>query len=102
MSGLNCRPGDLAIIIGNAEARCVGKSVTCLRFVPKDTKVWETKSANWTTTSDSWFVDEDVWTAQYGDLMPGDCAHIVADRYLMPIRPLADPEDVTTEREVTA
>jgi hypothetical protein len=81
---LNCRPGDLAIIV-NSVAGNEGKIVRCIRLDPEH--ILRHIDGNLYTTA-SWEVDEAVrgWA--------GDIHHFVPDSKLRPIRdPGDDAED---------
>lgn len=49
---MNCKQGDLAIIVSSRCEENIGKIVRCLKFIPKGTGLQTSKTA-----CDSWEVD---------------------------------------------
>ena len=89
---LNCTVGDLAIMV-RSEAGNEGKIVRCVRLVGKKNVVLRDKRivASWV-----WKIDS---------LLPswsGEASNRIEDCLLRPIRPLDEPETITTDDEVMA
>ena len=89
---LNCKVGDLAIVV-RSEAGNEGKIVRCVRLVGKKNVVLRDKRivASWV-----WKIDS---------LLPswsGEASNRIEDCLLRPISPLDEPETITTDDEVMA
>ena len=96
---MNCKQGDLALVIGPAGRSCVGKVVRCVEFLPVGTRFIVPSGQVRYTSMPGWLTDTVVVKN------PVDGLDIynrgVSDRFLMPLRPPADDETDTAEREVT-
>lgn len=102
MSSLNCKAGDLAVVIGlSKEPWCLGLSVTCLEIMRPGSRYRADNGDLWECRENAWVVDRDLWGQKYPDTR-GTPAHVISDRFLLPIRPEADPEAMPTEQEVSA
>ena len=95
---LNCKVGDLAIVV-RSKAGNKGKVVRCIELVtgfgyvlgrPIDSRL----GALWKVDSPMRFTDG------YGNFVGEE--RIAADSNLRPIRPLDEPETITTDDEVMA
>jgi hypothetical protein len=75
---MNCKKGDLAIIVGGSTGYNIGKIVTCLRFIG-----WYSLDVE-----DAWEVDIPLgWT-------DGVSRHVSRDCYMRPIRPSEEPDEM--------
>ena len=89
---LNCKAGDLAIVV-RSQAGNEGKIVRCVRLVGERNILLR----------DGRMVTSWVW--EIDSLLPswgGQVSNLVEDCLLRPIRPLDEPETITTDDEVTA
>ena len=96
---MNCKPGDLALIIGPAGRSCVGKVVRCVELLPVDTRFIIPSGQVRYTSKPGWLTD----TVVVENPVDGLDLHNrgVSDRFLMPLRPPAADETDTAERGVT-
>ena len=96
---MNCKQGDLALIIGPAGRSCVGKVVRCVELLPVDTRFIIPSGQVRYTSKPGWLTDTVVVEN------PVDGLDIynrgVSDRFLMPLRPPADDETDTADEGVT-
>ncbi len=107
---MNCREGDLALVIGPAGVPEVGQTVKCLKLFTNGESLMHLpvgpNLVEITAFGPTWYVDR-VLTARLPPWpevasAPQVLIPFKADRYLMPIRPERDPEEIQTEREVKA
>jgi len=84
---MNCKPGDLALVVRAALPENVGKVVRCLEIAPAGTEHFDPDEGP------VWHIDRKLPTI-WGRLVP-----YAFDRRLMPIRPSEDHE---TSARVTA
>ena len=96
---MNCKQGDLALIIGPAGRSCVGKVVRCVELLPVDTRFIIPSGQVRYTSKPGWLTD----TVVVENPVDGLDLHNrgVSDRFLMPLRPPAADETDTAERGVT-
>jgi hypothetical protein len=90
---MNCKPGDMAIIIRSRSGINTGKVVTCLRIADAVQNNLTPSAGPW------WEIDRTIqhrWSVS-GRLQDRPFA---SDKNLMPINPLND-EQTTRETEVT-
>ena len=99
---MNCKQGDLALVIGPVNAPCVGKVVRCLRFVPANTPTCSTDGRlHSETIADAWLTDTLLFPpSRFVDW--GEFNYAIHDRYLMPLRPPADDETDTADHDLPA
>ena len=99
---VNCKQGDLALVIGPAGASCVGKVVTCLTFVPANTPACSADQS-WTgvTSEDAWVTDTPLFPAPQFESW-GAFNYAIGARYLLPLRPPADDETDTADQDLPA
>ena len=93
---MNCKPGDLALVIGPPGVACVGKMVRCLRSFPAGTRAPIPGGGALIRERDGWITDTLLYPPpKYYDCGEFNCAS--SDRALMPIRPLPGEsiEDIT-------
>lgn len=64
---MNCKPGDLAIVVSGSPAENVGRVITCLRWVR--------------------LFDIDFWYYEGALVFEGERCPLVADDCLRPLRP---------------
>lgn len=87
---MNCKPGDMAMVVGGDHGSNIGKVVTCLRLVPASECQWHPRHGP------IWVIDTElkansiigeVWVKQ------------APDKFLMPINPgnLHDEEEKVEE-----
>lgn len=97
---MNCRAGDLALIVPPAYSKDCGKTVRCIRLVGDVVQAGRFQH----NVGPVWEVDRNVTWSRVGgkDIEMPYCA----DRVLMPIRPpgIADSDETPDriDREVTA
>lgn len=84
---MNCKEGDLAIIVNSVDPEDLGKMVTCVRFVGKATLVHPLGFAAPSVRSDIWEVDREVTWRGRDERIPPHKFPLVPDAYLKPIRP---------------
>ena len=98
---MNCKQGDLALVIGPDGEPGVGKVVRCLKFVPRGTLASSVdKQWHRTTAEDGWLTDTLLYPPpQFANW--GEINYVSADRYLLPLRPPAAADTDTAERGVT-
>ena len=96
---MNCKQGDLALIIRPDGRSCVGKVVRCVEFVPVGTR-FEVGHGIYSRTREPVWITDTVLIS-----VPQAGATIlnrgIADAYLMPLRPPADDETDTADEGVT-
>ncbi len=97
---MNCKQGDLALVIGPAGRSCVGKVVCCVELFPVGTKFI-------LPSGEVRYAYEPVWLTDTVMVKnPVDGLDLynrgIADRYLLPLPPPASDETDTAEREMTA
>ena len=92
---MNCKPGDLALVIGPANPISIGKVVTCVEFWPSGTIV-DIPGGIYMTEEPAWLTDRVLDPAVWAPL-----CRVMRDSALMPLRPPADDETDTAERGVT-
>ena len=96
---MNCKQGDLAMIIGPDGRSCVGKVVRCVELFPVGTRFIVPSGQVRYTSMLGWLTDTVVAEN------PVDGLDIynrgIADRFLMPLRPPVSDETDTAERDVT-
>ena len=99
---MNCKQGDLALVIGPAKCPSVGKVVKCLRFIPVNTPIVSVDQRIKTVVAtDGWYTDTLVYpTPPFKDF--GYVNYCAADRYLLPLRPPADDETDTADQDLPA
>ena len=90
---LNCKVGDLAIVVRSAAGN-EGKIVRCVRL--GNNGFFLSRNNGVVDHGPSWVIDGALvgWR--------GDLVSKVPDSFLRPIRPLDEPETITTDDEVTA
>lgn len=98
---MNCKPGDLALVIGLDGDPGIGKVVRCLKFVPRGTLA-SAADKQWhrTTAEDGWLTDTLLYPPPEFENW-GEINYVAADRCLLPLRPPAADETDTAERGVT-
>ena len=99
---MNCKAGDLALVIGPAQCPAVGKIVKCMEFVPSNTRITSADQL-WTasTTADAWITDTLLFPPpRFLDW--GDINYSARDQDLMPIRPPASNESDTADQDLPA
>ena len=98
---MNCQQGDLALVIGPPGEAGVGKVVKCLKLILTGTpthsldRIWHS-----TLFTDTWVTDTLIYPPPEFTNW-GEVNYMVADRYLLPLRPPASADTDTAEREVT-
>ncbi len=98
---MNCKPGDLALVIGPEGAECVGKMVRCLRPFPAGTQVPTKEGVCLTRERDGWITDTILYPPpKFYDCGEFNCAS--SDRWLMPIRPPASDESEIADQDLPA
>ena len=91
---LNCKVGDLAIVVRSVAGN-EGKIVRCLELLPSGIDgAHPRQGALWRTDRALNRVEESGLKCSPANLCP--------DSFLRPIRPLDEPETITTDDEVTA
>ena len=90
---LNCKVGDLDIVV-RSQAGNEGKIVRCVQVAGNG--LFLNRNEEIIDLGPSWMVDRTV----AGCL--GNPVSKIPDSYLRPIRPLDEPETITTDDEVTA
>ena len=90
---LNCKVGDLAIVVKSWSGN-EGRIVRCLELLPAGLQGMDEE------IGPLWRVDKALSTTRGGKY--NGSAFIAADCQLRPIRPLDEPETITTDNEVTA
>lgn len=90
--GLNCKPGDLAIVVRSVIGN-EGKIVRCL-YLATDDEAMEI------TEGRVWKIDRELLSlSEIGTIRK---AAFCEDDILRPIKPLDELDDVTSDNEVTA
>jgi hypothetical protein len=104
---VNCKPGDLALIIGGLKEN-VGKMVRCIRLIEHG-EIVQTRAGKHRindTAHPTWAVDRLIRNMLTKDnvLVGYTEAPVAFDRYLMPIRPPPDgePSEESEKRETSA
>lgn len=86
---LNCKQGDLAVVVGGTRGRNVGKVVRCLELLPREAHMVKDE---WGPV---WRIDREL---EFANCL-GTALHKMApDKCLMPI----SPGDAVREEELTA
>ena len=96
---MNCKQGDLALIIGPAGRSCVGKVVRCVELFPVDTRFIIPSGQVRYAYEPVWLTDTVVVKNPVDGLDLYNRG--IADRFLMPLRPPVSDETDTAERDVT-
>ena len=55
MTKLNCKPGDMAVVIAGAKGAQIGKVVTCIRLLE------EHESTSAVHLGATWLIDSELW-----------------------------------------
>jgi hypothetical protein len=84
---MNCKKGDLAMIIGGVKGTQIGKIVTCLELVPPGT---EGVGLRW---GPLWRVDQPINYSACISNTPS-IKYVAPDMTLMPINPLDDEREI--------
>ena len=98
---MNCKPGDLALVIGPSGMPCVGKVVKCLKWYAKGIRIHAAdRDFCVTTTQDGWITDTELYSPPlFPDL--GEFNNATGEIWLMPIRPLpGEPMTDITEQPI--
>ncbi len=95
---MNCRLGDLALVIAPSDASFVGLMVRCEKFVPYGTEVWGFGYPR-KTIADAWVVDRVLVPSQSAFGSPfGPLDRVIADKFLLPLRPPEEPAEFSSAR----
>ena len=86
---MNCKPGDLALVV---KGRNRGKVVTCVRLLNGGTQLEHGVIRD----------DEAVWELDRVLSWPEGAAAAICDHALMPIRPPASDESDTADQDLPA
>lgn len=99
---MNCKQGDLALVIGPAKCPSVGKVVKCLRFIPANTPITSADQLiKAVVNEDAWYTDTLLYpTPPFRDW--GYVNYCAANRYLLPLRPPAADETDTADQNLPA
>ncbi len=92
MSALNCKPGDLAIVV-KSRAGNEGKIVRVIRMATQEES---------NKVDPAWLIDRPLSQVWRGSGLPRPAAPYCHDHVLRPIRPLDELDDITRDEEVTA
>ena len=96
---MNCKQGDMAIIVRGPAQEYIGVTVRCLEFVGSPcgltARDGRTIHTNNPETVDFWRVDG--WFKYYNPDGENFEMDIVSDAYLMPITPPAQEDETTQE-----
>jgi hypothetical protein len=86
---MNCKPGDMALVIVGLDA---GKTTTCVRLEDPD-------RCGVPYRGKTWRIEHEMHWSDQGQVL---MLPYLPDSYLMPIRPEPDPLHVETDNEVKA
>lgn len=95
---MNCKQGDLALVIGPAARACIGKVVTCVEFLPIGTAM-DCPLGEAISQEPAWLTDR-ILVATSHDY--GLYNRTIRDRALMPLRPPASDETDIADQDLPA